>query len=215
MARTESSEDRRARRARMEVTLDNWLIKYSSTADALGFQIADASHIAYDNITAAQNEENYRRRAQGATHVWLVSVRGHVVRPGVFFEGRFTLKYEPVDGEFRIRKEHFAVTEQANPLPVTMGRPDEPFGLEFSVQGGIVTADQVQSGPLHRAGLPQGCRIVSFDGRLVSDLSSMRAATMGVRERRATQFMVEWLPQSQSPGRMGRRHLSSSTHVDC
>eukprot|EP01062_Namystynia_karyoxenos_P011837 TRINITY_DN14254_c0_g1_i1.p2 TRINITY_DN14254_c0_g1~~TRINITY_DN14254_c0_g1_i1.p2 ORF type:complete len:234 (+),score=39.48 TRINITY_DN14254_c0_g1_i1:92-703(+) len=154
MARTESSEDRRARRARMEVTLDNWLIKYSSTADALGFQIADASHIAYDNITAAQNEENYRRRAQGATHVWLVSVRGHVVRPGVFFEGRFTLKYEPVDGEFRIRKEHFAVTEQANPLPVTMGRPDEPFGLEFSVQGGIVTADQVQSGPRPAPGLP-------------------------------------------------------------
>lgn len=191
----EGRQEKRMRRLRMERTLDNWLMKYSPAQDVLATQIPDPSVVAYDNITASQTEEQANARGQGKTSLWHLSVRGHVASAGgVHFEGRFMLKFDPADGDYAVRKIYFNIlNRKPTKMTITLMRPDEPLGLEFVSQGNEILVENLLAGPMQRAGLPLGCRLLSIDGKAIHDSASVKAALTDVRAKRRLEFSAEWL----------------------
>eukprot|EP00756_Hemistasia_phaeocysticola_P064407 Hpha_TRINITY_DN7769_c0_g1::TRINITY_DN7769_c0_g1_i1::g.85518::m.85518 len=212
----EGRQEKRVRRLRMERTLDNWLMKYSPARDVLATQIPDPSVVSYDNLTASQTEEQAQARGQGRVSLWHLSVRGHVATSGgPAFEGRFMLKYDPADGEYGVRKLHFALLDtMPTKMTISLMRPDEPLGLEFVSQGNAIVVENLLPGPMQRAGLPMGCRLLSLDGKAVHDSASVKAALSDVRAKRRVEFSAEWLPGSDHHIHPQQRHFRQQAPTD-
>ena len=85
------------RQEQMTSALDNWMVKYCETE--LGHKIQDKKHIGYDNIGATQ---------EPGSDLWKLEVKGNIAGGGPKFTGTFTMKQDPSDKQWMVRKDAFS-----------------------------------------------------------------------------------------------------------
>eukprot|EP00755_Sulcionema_specki_P015708 Sspe_Gene.973::Locus_330_Transcript_10_15_Confidence_0.168_Length_690::g.973::m.973 len=128
------SDDKAKRQEEMTKAPDNWLMKYCE--QELGYKITDPKHIGYDNISASQEPgselwvleikgnvaggvQDHGREARrvrqhrgvaGARErpVGSRKIKGNVAGGGPKFTEKFTMKQDPSDKQWMVRKDEFS-----------------------------------------------------------------------------------------------------------